>query len=400
MHALTYIDLFAGCGGVSLGFHKAKLKGLFAIEKNPDAFMTLKANLIDKKQHFQWPEHIQQKNHDINSFLKKNAVYLRSLKGKVDLIAGGPPCQGFSTAGRRLLSDQRNSLVFSYLKFVELVSPKMILFENVQGFAFGFKSKKGTDGSINYSEYVIERLRKLGYEVEFKLIDFSEFGIPQRRKRFILVGTKNVKNDFFGRLEKSFRRLKKEYQLSSKTTIKDAISDLQRESSPLLEDGRYLYGSYANIQSSYQKLMRKTVSCTDMPDSHRFVNHTPMMERRYKKLISYSNNNKSINRALLQKLGTKKRCVSVLKSDGVSPTITTLPDDIVHYSEPRILTVREYARIQSFPDWYEFKGKYSTGGQRRKFDVPRYSQIGNAIPPLFAEACGIAIQAMLGSYDK
>ncbi|MNK15781.1 Modification methylase BspRI [compost metagenome] len=400
MQTLTYIDLFAGCGGLSLGFHKAKLKGLFAIEKSPDAFMTLKANLIDSKKHFDWPENIQQKNYDINIFLKKNSSFLKSLKGKVDLIAGGPPCQGFSTAGRRLPGDQRNSLVFSYLKFVELVSPKMILFENVQGFAQEFCDRTREDGGIKYSEYVIERLKALGYDVDFRLVDFSEFGVPQRRKRFILVGTKDIKNNFFDQLGKSFGTLKKKYRLTTQTTIAAAISDLQKECTDYEEDGRFLYGHYSPATSQYQKLMRKDVDRRQLPDSHRFVNHTKVMESRYRKLIAHNAKHGSISRVLLQKLGTKKRCVSVLNSDSVSPTVTTLPDDIVHYSEPRILTVREYARIQSFPDWFEFKGKYSTGGLMRRSDVPRYSQVGNAIPPLFAEVCGEAIQVMLRGVDE
>ena len=84
-----------------------------------------------------------------------------------------------------------------------------------------------------------------------------------------------------------------------------------------------------------------------------------------------------------------------MSQDDVSPTLTTHPDDYVHYCEPRILTVREYARIQTFPDWFEFKGKYTTGGKLRKVEVPRYTQIGNAIPPLFGELAGMVIKEML-----
>jgi len=110
-----YIDLFAGCGGLSLGLHNSGLwKGIFAIEKSKDAFLTLEHNLIHKKNHFEWPNWLQQTNHDINFVLKKHKNELNQLKGKVDLVVGGPPCQGFSTAGKREESDKRNTLINSY----------------------------------------------------------------------------------------------------------------------------------------------------------------------------------------------------------------------------------------------------------------------------------------------
>ena len=93
--------------------------------------------------------------------------------------------------------------------------------------------------------------------------------------------------------------------------------------------------------------------------------------------------------------GLKKRGITPLKSDGVCTTITSIPDDFIHYSEPRIMTVREIARIQSFPDDYIFLGKYTTGGKRRKTDVPRYTQIANAVPPLFSELVGLILQEMI-----
>src|ERR1700694_159026 len=97
----NYIDLFAGCGGVSFGLHNAGWEGIFAIEKSPDAFLTLKHNLIDKKDHFEWPDWLDQSEHEIDEIITKYSAQLKSLQGKIDLVAGGPPCQGFSTAGRR-----------------------------------------------------------------------------------------------------------------------------------------------------------------------------------------------------------------------------------------------------------------------------------------------------------
>lgn len=95
--------------------------------------------------------------------------------------------------------------------------------------------------------------------------------------------------------------------------------------------------------------------------------------------------------------GLKKRGVTPLKRDCVCSTLTSIPDDFIHYSEPRIMTVRESARIQSFPDDYVFLGKYTTGGKRRKYDVPRYTQVANAVPPLFAELAGLVLQEMINN---
>ncbi|MBK9567244.1 MAG: DNA cytosine methyltransferase [Saprospiraceae bacterium] len=130
----TYIDLFAGCGGLSLGLHQSGWKGLFAIEKSPFAFSTLKYNLIDTLNHFDWPDWLEKTQHDIDQVLARKNKELKKLRGKVDLVAGGPPCQGFSTAGRREESDHRNELISSYIKFIRLVQPKIIFFENVKGF--------------------------------------------------------------------------------------------------------------------------------------------------------------------------------------------------------------------------------------------------------------------------
>ena len=118
---LTYIDLFAGCGGLSLGLHQAGWKGIFAIEKSPDAFKTLEYNLIQNKNHFDWPKWLPQNHHDINEVLSNYNSQLEKLKGKVTMIAGGPPCQGFSMAGRRNENDSRNHLIDSYIDFVKIV---------------------------------------------------------------------------------------------------------------------------------------------------------------------------------------------------------------------------------------------------------------------------------------
>ena len=109
---------------------------------------------------------------------------------------------------------------------------------------------------------------------------------------------------------------------------------------------------------------------------------------------------RNISKLLDQRYGIKKNCFSVLAANLPAPTLTSNPDDHIHYCEPRTLTVREYARIQSFPDSFEFKGNYTTGGDNRKTDVPRYTQIGNAIPPLFGEQVGLALKQLIRSKES
>ena len=132
-----------------------------------------------------------------------------------------------------------------------------------------------------------------------------------------------------------------------------------------------------------------------LPDSHRFPNHNDETIKKFLFILKNCTKDKNIDSQTKLKFNLKKRCVIPLQQDKESPTLTTLPDDYIHYSEPRILTVREYARIQSFDDDFEFKGKYTTGGKLRTKEVPRYTQIGNAIPPLFGEQSGKVLKEIL-----
>lgn len=390
----TYIDLFSGCGGLALGLHNAGWKGLFAVEKSADAFQTLRHNLIDKQNNFQWPEWLHKTNHDINHIIASYSEHLEALKGQISLIAGGPPCQGFSMAGRRREDDDRNKLIDSYIEFVRLVEPEMLFFENVKGFTVGFK--KGNERGEAYSTYVVRALEKLGYDIKGQIVDFSDFGIPQKRQRYILVGTKTGKAaTFFDMIISNRASFFKSKKISDKTSLSDAISDLLQANgvvdSP--DTKNFKAGVYSEAQSSYQKLMRRNIK-SDIADSHRFAKHNSETLTKFKFILEHEVPNKNVSDIFKEKFNLKKRTIVPLCSKSPTPTLTTLPDDYIHYSEPRILTVREYARIQSFPDHYEFKGKYTTGGERRKVDVPRYTQIGNAIPPLFAEQAGVVLKRL------
>jgi len=400
MNNHTYIDLFSGCGGLALGLHNSGWKGLFAVEKSKDAFSTLNHNLIKKDSNFNWPNWLPKQNHDINNIIENYEDNLKSLRGKISLIAGGPPCQGFSMAGRRKEKDNRNKLIDSYIKFIELVQPKVLFFENVKGFTIGFK--KGNKRGQAYSVYVVNKLKKLGYDVHGKIVDFSEFGVPQKRQRYILVGTKKGKaKGFFDSIvdnKATFFKSKNLELQNDITPLTDAISDLLRSNgtkeSP--DTKNFQAGLYTRATSSYQKLMRQGTNLTNkIANSHRFAKHKEHTVEKFQYILDNGVANKNISDKIKERYNMKKRTVVPLCLNSPTPTLTTLPDDYIHYCEPRILTVREYARIQSFPDTYQFQGSYTTGGERRRIDVPRYTQIGNAIPPLFAEQAGIVLREMV-----
>ena len=395
----TVIDLFAGCGGLSLGLHQAGWQGLFAVEKSKDAFQTLEYNLIKKENHFNWPEWLEKEPHEIDELLDKHKDELQALRGKVDLVAGGPPCQGFSMAGRRIEHDSRNQLVFSYIKFIDLVRPKILLFENVKGFTCSFSKEKGAK---SYSSEVQNELEKLGYNVKAEIIDFSEYGVPQKRKRFIMVGVYERENDFFKRLLSDKQKLLEDYGVTKYISVKDAISDLSSKNPRKATPGRkgFESGMYSPPSSAYQRKMRKNLPPGRIPDSHSFANHGQGTVDLFSRLIRRAKHGTRMTTEERKKWGIGRRSVFILDENAPAPTLTSNPDDIIHYNEPRILTAREYARIQTFPDWYEFKSKYTTGGPQRRKEVPRYTQIANAVPPFFAMQVGKVIKEILFNGDK
>ena len=394
---LTYIDLFAGCGGLSLGLHYSGWKGIFAIEKDKHAFKTLKHNLINNKNHFDWLSWLPVETHEINEVIRNYKANLKRLMGKVTLVVGGPPCQGFSTAGKRDLNDARNKLVDSYIELIRIVRPKLLLFENVRGFVTKFRKHKNKKEA--FSEYIWRKLEEIGYNIHGEMLDFSEFGIPQRRKRFILIGSLNGDSKiFFDKLPENKEKFLNSKGLKPNNTLGDAISDLLRKNGTVdsPDSKNFKAGLYSESKGSYQDYLKRGIDYNGkVADSHRFANHLPGTIEMFLNIQENVPKNTRIAGELRKKYNVKKRCVVLLDDKQVCPTLTSHPDDYLHYSEPRILTVREYARIQSFPDWYEFKGKYTTGADLRIKEVPRYTQLGNAVPPLFAEQAGIVLKELL-----
>jgi DNA (cytosine-5-)-methyltransferase len=388
---MKYIDLFAGSGGLSLGLYNAGLHGIFAVERNKDAFSTLKYNLIERKKHFSWPDWLEMKNWDINELLEVHSRELATLNGSVDLVVGGPPCQGFSMAGKRKNDDIRNQLIHSYIEFIKLVQPTILFFENVQGFTIGFKDHKDKQ---KYSDILVSELHKLGYNLDYKIVTMSEYGVPQNRKRFILFASKNGAYEiFFEELFKNKECFLRDKGLKIPITIFQAINDLKKGHGEVdsKDTKAFKNGKYGRATSTYQKLMRNNIERGALPDSHRFAKHKSETIDLFKRLMTASKKSIRITPSMNLVEGLKKRGVTPLKKNSICNTLTSIPDDYIHYDEPRIMTVREHARIQSFPDDYEFKGPYTTGGERRKTDVPRYTQVANAVPPLFAEQVGLTL---------
>ena len=132
-----------------------------------------------------------------------------------------------------------------------------------------------------------------------------------------------------------------------------------------------------------------------LADSHRFARHGKEIVAAFSYYLATCPRGKKLDSSDRGRFANKKHTVYISDPEKPSPTVTTLPDDMVHFSEPRILTVREMARLQSFPDWFEFKGKYTTGGDRRTKECPRYTQVGNAVPPLLAQALGATLLKLI-----
>ena len=308
--------------------------------------------------------------------------------GPFDIVVGGPPCQGFSTAGKRALDDDRNKLVLAFLRAIEITNPKVFVMENVTGF------KTFQNGKIH--EEVVLFAKKLGYQVRSAIVLASLSGVPQRRKRFLLVGSKVGAFKFPGEeelphdenlfesdefsLEKFF--VQKPENGTEKWTFNDATSDL-----PALKAGQRLEKYKTPPKNSLQEYFRKG---SELPLDHFAVGHREY----FIEMLSYIPQGKSALDPEVQKTMPKKlRPTSGFKNsyqrivgDAPSPTITrnfTTPSsaNCIHPSQDRALSIREGARCQSFPDWFYFLG---TTDEKRL-------QIGNAVPPLLGKAIGESI---------
>ena len=404
----TFIDTYAGGGGLSLGLMRSGWKGLFAVEKDRFAFETLSSNFLgqDSRYSYEWPRWLKQKAWSMEDFLSQHRARLAKMSGHVDLLAGGPPCQGFSSAGRRRALDPRNRLVESYLELVDTLQPKMVLLENVMGITYDFKARGTKNGREveNSASRISSRLSDT-YSIYSSPLLASHYGVPQSRTRFFLIGFSvdhfdcDELDDPFMALKRLRRKFLDQVGIRAPVGAQAALSDLEvgrNGTMPCPDNGDWDAIAYSKPRTFFQRAMRDGFA--GPPPDTKLAKHRPETKQKFEKIISQCRTagrlKVQLSKEMKEELGIKKMATRVLDPKKPAPTVTGSPEDLLHYKEPRILTVRENARLQSFPDWFAFQGKYATGGNLRRKEVPRYTQVANAVPPLMAEIIG----QLLGSY--
>ena len=279
-----------------------------------------------------------------------------------------------------------------------------MLLENVRGFTSDFKVS-GSSANRNFAAALQQGLRA-DYDLTSAVIQARDFGLPQARPRFFLVGALKSAAaghqvaTFFDDLKREAGRFLSGRRLPRWPTARDAISDLEvarNGTVPSTDSKGFEAIAYKGPRTPYQNAMRDKHE--GAPPDMRLARHRPDIRGRFEAIIRACREegrlNVTISAETRKAHGLKKMAIRVLDPLNSAPTITSLPDDLLHYSEPRTLTVRENARLQSFPDWFAFKGKYTTGGHRRRNEVPRFTQVANAVPPLLAEQLGLALFRMV-----
>ena len=315
---LTYVDLFCGAGGLALGFENAGFKNIFSLDNEPSFCETYHAN---------FPNHelIQA---DISKLGSKEIKMILKQR-HVDVVVGGPPCQGFSMAGkigRKFIDDPRNHLFREFARVIKIIRPEYFVMENV---ARLYNHNKGkTRGEI------IECFSSLGYSVSCTILNAADYGVPQFRRRIIFVGTRSGKTIEF--LKNGRIPIK---------TVRDAIGDL-----PSLCSG----------------------DSSDIPN-HEAMKHTAQMLRKMA-YVKHDGDRSQIPLSLRPTSGDVRKYI---RYNGNRPSVCVTGDmrKIFHYSQNRALTVRELARIQSFPDSFVFAGS----------KISQQQQVGNAVPPMLSE---------------
>ncbi|MGL5796604.1 MAG: DNA cytosine methyltransferase [Cetobacterium sp.] len=457
------IDLFCGAGGMSEGIIQAGFHIVFSSDKSPEASLTYQnrheqLGLHNGYNTFFCTEDINNLTGEfmLNS-ISELKIFNNKFDGKIDAIFGGPPCQGFSRAGKRDKDDPRNFLFREYLRVISEIKPNYVVMENVVGLLdtkldgfISFDSEIYSD-NVLVTSILEKEFYKLGYKIKkynketdinFKklILDASEFGVPQKRTRVIIVAYK---------AEIDEPKDISDYKIKDKVTIEQALSDLildeKLKKSQILKlkkenklnfinnskNGRtisfdsgtpiHLEGELPNIDLSSHSdyivqrfaLYKEGESSKDVKNRlykeglSSVLNSEALIQNSYDlalKTINYSsidefklditnflNLDEEVKTTLLDLILSKKNIRTKLNRKEPSGTIVTLPDDYISPFEDRTFSVREMARLQSFDDSFIFLGKRTTGGPRRKLEVPQYTQVGNAVPPLLAKAVAQSI---------
>ena len=346
---LTFIDLFSGCGGLSLGFEMAGFTSILAIDNWKDALETYAYNRKNART------------------LCEDLLALDPYKIKekynipdVDLIIGGPPCQGFSVAGKRIIEDERNKLYKAFVRFVGCFHPNAFVMENVPNIL--------SIGNGIVRDSIINDFESLGYKVNVQILTASDYGVPQNRRRAVFVGLADGQDFIFPEPFKT-----------EKVTTFDALSDLSENSLP--------EGSPYPIKATcdFQRFVRM--------NSMGVYNHDiTIHNEKTKEIIAMVPDGGNYKDLPIELQETRKVHIAWTRLCSKKPSITidTGHRHHFHYKWNRVPTVRESARIQSFPDNFIFRCSKTS----------QYKQVGNAVPPLMAKAIALQLSNTLWEKKK
>lgn len=389
MPEYTFVDLFAGAGGFS--------EGLLLAGNNTDRFRLVAASDIHKNARLSHENRFRHQlgidypfyERDIREedFLDNLSRLVENHLGypTVDVVIGGPPCQGFSVFGLRKEEDPRNNLFLHYLKTIEALRPKYFVMENVPGLGLMYGGKV-----VKRIHEEVSKIGPIKYGIVGPIkVNAADFGVPQLRERILFIGYRTGMQPI--------KTIPPTY-VGKHATVRDAISDLSflnawETTNTYRED--YPAVTKYQVESRQGRLFTKLgiLRADNQLKSHEAAKHTPDVIARFA-MIEAGEGLESIPRELWETHlhSSKKWCVR-LHPDKPSFTVVTLPDDFVHYRRHRILTVREMARLQSFDDTFEFLGPRASGGggkgnKKRNQELPQYSQVGNAVPPLLSRGIG------------
>ena len=415
-NVLTVVDLFAGCGGLSLGLEKAGFETVFVNELHRDAMSTFVKNRPKSP--------VQQARYQLNDILDltRNRSVLQDLSrhlnreyGGIDLVVGGPPCQGFSGIGHRRSFEitkeeiPTNHLYREMAKAISDIAPRAFIFENVRGLLTSRWTPDGEKGEIwadvlrTFKKISVKVGKKsLSYHIGYELLYAKDYGVPQNRPRIVMIGIReDIVSDNTG------------------STVGNGLLPMPTGGAPDpvdllsdLVDPKWMPGGRTDrypksAQSDFQKMLRRARDSNEIAAKgallaeQEYSNHSDAVTAKFQYMID---NEGQVTDLMKTKKFAQRLLPERWTKSGPNITATSLPDDYVHYSQPRILTVREWARLQTFPDWYQFSGKRTTGGRRRagnlevgdwSRELPKYTQIGNAVPVLLAEQIGLHIKDMI-----
>lgn len=435
------IDLFCGAGGCSEGLIQAGFHILFSSDISDMVELTYRhrheqLGLIQGKN--TWFERADIKNltgKDIKEHIESLEIFQGKSMPDIDLMIGGPSCQGFSRAGRRDKNDPRNILFGEYVRVISEVRPKYIVLENVEGFTdmqflgyVGITGIKYPDGSV--TPFILRsELQEIGYKtLEPRILNAADYGVPQRRNRIIFIG---YRDDMIPPKYPE-PTVENKKQISLLEAIGDLISDptkrkkynkkisrFQKESregrtpdingkpisGPKTPMNNELPGSCALVEERFslflpgetgtllkKRVMEDGIDISDKPELIALCsNKLAKNEKEVVKLFKSGKVTKEEAEVLLTKKNIRQR----FDPNQPSATIVSIADDYISPWEDRTFSVREMARCQSFDDSFEFLGKRTTGGLRRRVEVPQYTQVGNAVPPLLAKAIAEEIKKVL-----